>query len=92
MVVWLGRLAYQAEALAKSFRPCTDVQRLDIGDLADPVLVAPGEEPLGGAVIGLPGVLLRIVAAKNSRKRRAAWSPASATTLMSLFLHRPWNP
>jgi len=37
-----------------------DMQRLDIGDLADAVAVAPG------------------VAAKNSRKRLAACSPAPA--------------
>ena len=35
-----------------------DVQRLDIGDLADMVLVAPGEEPHGGAIIGHAGVLV----------------------------------
>jgi hypothetical protein len=40
-----------------------DVQRLDIGDLANLVSVAPGEEPHGGVVIGLPR--------KRSRTRRS---------------------
>ena len=35
-----------------------DMQRLDIGDFADGVLVAPGEEPRGGAIIGHAGVLV----------------------------------
>ena len=34
------------------------MQRLDIGDLADLVMVAPGEEPSGGPVIGHAGVLV----------------------------------
>ncbi len=34
------------------------MQRLDIGDLAELVMVAPGEEPLGGSVIGHAGVLV----------------------------------
>ncbi len=35
-----------------------DMQRLDIGNFADLVLIDPGEEPHGGAVIGLPCVLV----------------------------------
>ena len=34
------------------------MQRLDIGDLADLVMVAPGEEPLGGPVISHAGIFV----------------------------------
>jgi hypothetical protein len=34
------------------------VERLDIGDLADLVLIAPGEEAHGGVVTGMPRVLV----------------------------------
>jgi hypothetical protein len=34
------------------------MQRLDVGDLADLMLIAPGEEPHGSVVIGLPRVLV----------------------------------
>ena len=34
------------------------MQRLDVGELADLVLVAPGEEPADGPVIGHAGVLV----------------------------------
>ena len=46
------------EILAERLDIGGDVQRLDIGDLADLVPVAPGEEPHGGVVIGLPRVLV----------------------------------
>jgi hypothetical protein len=55
-----------------------DVERLDVGELADLVALDPGEELRHGPVIGLPVFRLRMVAAKNSRNRRAAWSPAPA--------------
>ena len=35
-----------------------DVERLDIGDLANPVPVAPGEEPHDGAIVRHAGVLV----------------------------------
>jgi hypothetical protein len=35
-----------------------DMERLDIGDLADLVLVAPGEEPRGGAIVRHAGVFV----------------------------------
>ena len=35
-----------------------DMQRLDIGDLANLVLVAPGEEPATGPIIGHAGILV----------------------------------
>jgi hypothetical protein len=34
------------------------VQRLDVGDAAELVLVAPGEEPADGPVIGHAGILV----------------------------------
>jgi len=46
------------EVLAERLDIGGDVQRLDVGDLADLVPVAPGEEPHGGVVIGLPCVLV----------------------------------
>jgi hypothetical protein len=57
------------EILPKSLDIGSDVQRLDVSDLADRVMVAPGEEPSCSPV-----------AAKYSRKRRATWSPAAAIT------------
>ena len=46
------------EVLAERLDIGGDVERLDIGDLADLVPVDPGEEPHGGAIIGLPRVLV----------------------------------
>jgi hypothetical protein len=48
------------------------VDGLDVGEFADLVLLEPGEEVAGGPVIGQARILLRIVAAKNSMKRREA--------------------
>jgi hypothetical protein len=44
--------------LPKSLDIGGDMQRLDIGDLADLVMVAPGEEPLGGSLIGHAGIFV----------------------------------
>jgi hypothetical protein len=46
------------EILAHRLDIGRDVQRLDIGDLADLVMVAPGEEPRGGPVIGHAGIFV----------------------------------
>jgi hypothetical protein len=46
------------EVLAERLDIGGDMERLDIGDLADLVPVAPFEEPHGGPVIGLPCVLV----------------------------------
>ena len=46
------------EILAERLDIGGDVQRLDVGELADPVMVAPGEEPPAGMVIGRAGVLV----------------------------------
>jgi hypothetical protein len=54
-----------------------DMQRLDIGELAKLVVLTPGEEPADRMQL-LRVFLLRMVAAKNSRNRFAAPSPASA--------------
>jgi hypothetical protein len=48
------------------------MDRLDIDELDDAVLLEPAEEMAGGPVYASRVFLLRIVAAKNSRKRRAA--------------------
>ena len=67
------------EILAKRLDIGRDMQRLDIGDLADLVMVAPGEEPRGRPD-NRPCACFccRMVAAKNSSKRRVALSPAAA--------------
>jgi hypothetical protein len=62
----------------QAFDIISDVQWLDI-DEPNMVTVAPGEEPADSVQIGPRVFLLRIVAAKYSRKRRVACSPASAT-------------
>ena len=46
------------EILAERLDIGGDVQRLDVGELADLVLVAPGEEPHDGPVIGHARVLV----------------------------------
>ena len=46
------------EILAKSLDISGHVQRFDIGDLANLVMVAPGEERRGGPVIGHAGILV----------------------------------
>ena len=51
----MGRLL---KILAESLDIGGDMERLDIGDLANLVPVDPGEEPHGGVVIGLPRVLV----------------------------------
>ncbi len=56
-----------------------DMQRLDIGDLADLVLVAPGEEPAAGPVIGLVGSKLRFWPSWGTHNEQAA-SPRSFRT------------
>jgi hypothetical protein len=43
------------------------------------MMLAPGEESADCTQIGDAGVLVADGRAKNSRKRRAAWSPASTT-------------
>jgi len=50
-----GRLL---EILAERLNIGGDMQRLDVGDLADLMPVAPGEEPHDGMVISLPRVLV----------------------------------
>jgi len=42
-----------------------DVQRLDVGELADAVVLAPGEEPAGGMQVGRAGVLVADVGGKE---------------------------
>jgi hypothetical protein len=59
------------------------VQWLDIGKLADPMLLEPAKEVAYGPVF-----LLRIWAAKNSRKRLAAWSPAPMITAGTAIMLR----
>ena len=56
------------------------MERLDVGDAANAVPVAPAEKVANRPVVRHAVFLLRMVAAKNSRNRRAAWSPASAIT------------
>jgi hypothetical protein len=53
--------------LPKTLDIGSDVQRLDVGDLAKLVMVALGEEPRCSLMLVF---LLRMVAAKNSRNRR----------------------
>ena len=84
-----GRLL---EILAQRLDIGGDMQRLDIGDLADLVLVAPGEEPAAGPVIGRAGVLVadgrgeefeeaaRGVVAGGGDRRRHDDAVASPTT------------
>jgi hypothetical protein len=49
-----------------------NVDRLDVNELDDVVLLKPSEKMTSCPVICKTGVLLRIVAAKNSKNRRAA--------------------
>jgi hypothetical protein len=46
------------EILPKPFDIGGDVQRLDVGDLADRMMVAPGEEPGCSPVIGQAGIFV----------------------------------
>ncbi len=46
------------EILAKDLDIGRDMQRLDIGDLADLVIIAPGEEPTARPIIGHAGILV----------------------------------
>jgi hypothetical protein len=49
------------EILAERLDIGGDVQRLDIGDLSNLVLIAPGEEAYAGVVIGRPRVLVGVM-------------------------------
>jgi hypothetical protein len=57
------------------------VDRLDVGEIANTVLIDPRKEVAHGPVIGQRVFLLRMLAAKYSRNRRAACSPVSAITV-----------
>ena len=46
------------EILAERLDIGRDVQRLDVGELAELVVLAPGEEPADGMQVGRPGVLV----------------------------------
>ena len=52
------------------------MHRLDGGDRRHCGACAPGQEFIGGSVVGSP----RMLAAKNSRKRVEARSPSAATS------------
>jgi predicted glycosyltransferase len=56
-----------------------DVQRLDIGQLADMVTVAPAEKQFRRPVIRHARILVADGGGENFRNRRAAALPASAT-------------
>jgi hypothetical protein len=67
------------------------VERLDIDQRPDPGGIEPGEEVRDGPVIAMRVFLLRMVAAKNSRKRRAAVSPAPAIAAGTATPWRLWR-
>ena len=66
------------EVLAERLDIGRDVQRFDVSELPQPVALAPGEEPIDRMQVATRVFRLLMVAAKNSRKRLAAASPASA--------------
>ena len=69
------------EIRAKRLDIGRDVQRLDVGELADMVMLAHQAKNRPTACrYTMPVYVSRIVAAKSTRKRRAAWLPASAMT------------
>jgi hypothetical protein len=67
-----------------------DVERLDIDQRPDPGGIEPGEEVRDGPVIAMRVFLLRMVAAKNSRKRRAAWRRRHGHAVATVARRRGW--
>jgi hypothetical protein len=77
------------EILAERLDIGGDMQRLDIGDLTEFVLIAPGEEPHDGVVIGRPRVLVADGGGEELQKAARGLSPASAITRGTTT---PWWP
>jgi hypothetical protein len=63
---------------AERFDIGSDVERLDVGELADPGALDPSEELRHGPVIGHAGVLVADGGGKELQEPSRAWSPAAA--------------
>jgi hypothetical protein len=73
--------ARRRELARAGFDPRRDMHRLDGRDRRHAGVGAPGQKFLRGPEIGPPRVRVADIAAKNSRKRIEARSPATATSV-----------
>ena len=78
------------EVLAERLDIGGDVERLDIGDLADLVLVAPGEEPHGGAIVRHARVFVADGGGEEFQK--AARGLVAGASAITRGTTTPWRP